>query len=99
MLLSVFLAWVFTEVIPPLIASCFYVTEGEGTGGRVLFYRKQDWEELRAAGEAQMGTHFVKVRLDGASIVVVGLLDGVYVMRKVIFYPFFFILCVVGSNR
>jgi hypothetical protein len=61
-LLSIVLAWIFTEVIPPLIATCFYVTEGEGTGSRVLFYRKQEWEVLRAIGESQMGSHFVKVR-------------------------------------
>lgn len=62
-LLSVFLAWIFTEVVTPLIATCFYATEGEGTGSRVLFYRKEEWEVLRALGEAQMGSHFVKVDL------------------------------------
>jgi hypothetical protein len=71
-LLSVVLAWIFTEIIPPLIATCFYATEGEGTGSRILFYRKQEWEALRAAGEAQMRSHFVKVLrlLDGMCVCV-----------------------------
>ena len=60
-LLSIFLSWIFTEFIPPLIANCFYVTEGEGTGSRVLYYRKEVWEVLRAVGEKQMNSHFVKV--------------------------------------
>ena len=60
--LSIFLAWIFTEIVPPLIATCFYATEGEGTGSRVLYYRKKEWEKLRTIGEAQMASHFVKVR-------------------------------------
>lgn len=62
-LLCVFLGWIFTEVIPPLIATCFYATEGEGTGSRVLYYRKEEWEVLRGLGEAQMRSHFIKVNI------------------------------------
>ena len=61
-LLTIFLAWIFTEIVPHLIATCFYVTEGEGTGSQVLYYRKEEWEMLRAVGEKQMESHFVRVR-------------------------------------
>lgn len=59
--LSIVLAWIFTDFLPHLLASCFYATEGEGTGGKVLYYRKQKWDVLRRRGEVEMMHHFTKV--------------------------------------
>ena len=60
-LLHVFLHWLFSSFINPLISTTFYVTEGEGLGGQVLYYLKSVWECLVChVGMKQMESNFVK---------------------------------------
>lgn len=53
--------WIFTEFVNPLIAICFYVTEGEGKGSELFHYRKPVWSGLLRRGEAQLKDSFAAV--------------------------------------
>jgi hypothetical protein len=47
--------------VNPLLSSSFYVTEGEGTGNEVLYYRHSVWNRLAQLGDAYLHEHFMKV--------------------------------------
>lgn len=57
-ILRAFIYWIFTEFINPLVAVCFYVTEGEGHGSQLLFYRKPVWSVLMKMGKKQLNLSF-----------------------------------------
>jgi hypothetical protein len=57
-----FLYWLFATVVNPLLSSSFYVTEGEGTGNEVLYYRHSVWNRLAQLGDVYLNEHFIKVR-------------------------------------
>ena len=69
-----FIYWIVSDFINPLIASYFYVTEGEGRGTEVLFYRRSVWNLILERGFQQVGGHFMSILESGRSIVSV---DGV----------------------
>jgi hypothetical protein len=50
--------WIFAEFINPLIAAFFYVTEGEGMGSQLLYYRKPVWSALMRLGKKQLNLSF-----------------------------------------
>lgn len=56
-----FFYWAFAEFVNPLLAVCFYVTEGEGLGSQLLYYRKPVWTSLMQRGEQQLKESFVLV--------------------------------------
>lgn len=56
-----FLQWVYAEVVNSLIAVCFYVTEAEGRGAEVLYYRKPLWARIVRLGKQQLVQNFVPV--------------------------------------
>lgn len=64
-----FLHWVFSSLINPMLATMFYITEGEGGmvgsgSGALLFYRKAVWVEItRTVGFNTINNNFVEVRL------------------------------------
>lgn len=58
-----FTYWLYFFFINPLISTCFYVTEGEGCGQRILYYRKPVWSQCMRLGRLQMKQHFVEVQL------------------------------------
>lgn len=61
-LLSSFLYWTFAHVVNPVLSSSFYVTEGEGMGNEVLYYRHSVWNRLAQLGDVYLDEHFMKVR-------------------------------------
>jgi hypothetical protein len=63
-LFHAFMYWVFTDFINLLLGSCFYVTEGEGRGSEILFYRKPIWSKIVETGKKQMNKHFLPVFID-----------------------------------
>ena len=54
--------WIFNDFINPLLSVCFYVTEGEGIGSELLYYRKPTWAFLMKKGEEQLKNTFTLVR-------------------------------------
>ena len=63
-LLHLFLHWLFASFINPMISTMFYVTEGEGLGGQVLYYLKSIWDCIVLhVGMKQMESNFVKVMI------------------------------------
>ena len=60
-LLYAFMYWTVSDFINPLISSYFYVTEAEGRGTEVLFYRRPVWNTIIEAGFKQVGSHFLGV--------------------------------------
>jgi hypothetical protein len=63
--LQYFLHWIFADFIIPLLRSCFYVTEGQGTGLQTLYYRRPTWRTLMQIGRQQMQRNFVEVTHNG----------------------------------
>jgi hypothetical protein len=59
------LHWIFADFINPLISSCFYVTEGQGTAMETLYYRKPIWAQLMSIGKVQMSQNFVEISYVG----------------------------------
>jgi hypothetical protein len=57
-----FMFWLYSEFINPLLSSCFYATEAEGCGSKVLFYRKPVWSEIVRRGQKQLQQNFIQVR-------------------------------------
>jgi len=67
-LLAVFLQWVFTSVVNPLLSTTFYITEGEGLGASVLFYLRSVWTSIIAeVGVKQIRQHFMEISLPTAA--------------------------------
>ena len=60
-ILHQFIYWLFTTVVNQLVAVCFYVTEAEGRGMELLYYRKPVWARLMKKGEKQLDESFVRV--------------------------------------
>lgn len=58
-----FMSWIFGQFVNPLLSTCFYITEGEGTGNALLHYRKPVWAQLMKRGRQQMKKNFVEVSL------------------------------------
>ena len=56
-----FYLWLFENFINPLISSSFYVTEAEGRGTEVHYYRKGVWNRILKKAKQQMGDHFMKI--------------------------------------
>jgi len=54
--------WIFTSFINPLLGNCFYITEGEGLGSELLFFRKSVWSNLVKKGELQLQKSFMEVK-------------------------------------
>ena len=63
-ILNRFYSWVFESFIGPLISSSFYVTEAEGKGADVLYYRKGVWNAILKQARTQMGSHFMDIATD-----------------------------------
>lgn len=61
-----FLFWIFAHFVNPLLSTCFYITEGEGTGSEVLFYRRPVWSQIMRLGKKQMESNFVEVKMGGS---------------------------------
>jgi Telomerase ribonucleoprotein complex - RNA binding domain len=59
-----FYFWVFEMFVNPLISSSFYVTEAEGRGTEVHYYRKGVWNRLLKKAREQMGCHFMRICAD-----------------------------------
>jgi hypothetical protein len=59
--------WIFSDFIDPLMRSCFYITEGEGRGSEVLFYRKPTWSKLIKLGKLQLEKNFLPIDYYAAS--------------------------------
>ena len=59
-----FYLWVFEMFLGSLISSSFYVTEAEGRGSEVHYYRKGVWNRLLKAAKEQMGCHFMRICAD-----------------------------------
>lgn len=57
-----FMFWLYSDFINPLLSSCFYATESEGCGSKVLFYRKPVWSEIVRRGQKQLQQNFIQVR-------------------------------------
>jgi hypothetical protein len=55
------LFWIFSQFINPLVGACFYVTEVEGHGAQVHYYRKAVWANIVRLGLHQMKENFVQV--------------------------------------
>ena len=63
-LLHLLLQWVFSSVINPLLATSFYITEGEGLGGCVLYYLKSVWDAaVEQIGMKQIDKQFIEVSI------------------------------------
>ena len=60
-LVCAFIYWIICDFINPLVASYFYVTEGEGRGSEALFYRRSVWNEIIEKGFKQVESHFMNV--------------------------------------
>ena len=56
-----FIYWIVSDFINPLIASYFYVTEGEGRGKEVLFYRRSVWNSILERGFQRVEGHFIGI--------------------------------------
>lgn len=56
-----FIDWVFSDFINPLLSSSFYVTEVEGRGTEVYYYRKPVWAGIIQRGKQQLFSNFVPV--------------------------------------
>ena len=56
-----FYTWLFEMFINPLINTSFYVTEAEGRGAEVHYYRKGVWNRILKKAKQQMGDHFMKI--------------------------------------
>ena len=62
-----FVHWVFSSIINPVLSSMFYITEGEGGlvgsgSGSLLYYRKAVWVEItRSVGHNIISNNFVEV--------------------------------------
>jgi Telomerase ribonucleoprotein complex - RNA binding domain len=59
-----FYFWVFEMFVNPLISSSFYVTEAEGRGSEVHYFRKGVWNRLLKKAREQMGCHFMRICAD-----------------------------------
>ena len=59
-----FYFWIFEMFINPLISSSFYVTEAEGRGSEVHYFRKGVWNRLLKKAKEQMGCHFMRICAD-----------------------------------
>lgn len=59
-----FYTWLFESFVSPLISSSFYVTEAEGRGADVLYYRKGVWNGILKQARTQMGSHFMDIATD-----------------------------------
>jgi len=57
-----FMFWLYSDFINPLLSSCFYATEAEGSGSKVLFYRKPVWSAIVQRGQRQLQQNFIQVR-------------------------------------
>ena len=64
-----FYFWIFEQFINPLITSSFYVTEAEGHGSEVHYYRKGVWNKILKKAKSQIGYHFMKVSADQSPMV------------------------------
>lgn len=53
--------WIFSSFINPLLAASFYITEGEGLGMTLLYYRKSSWTQMVNKGCTQVDKSFMKV--------------------------------------
>ena len=56
-----FMYWVFSSFVNDLLSVCFYVTEGEGLGSELLYYRKRVWASLMKLGETQLEESFILI--------------------------------------
>ena len=56
-----FYTWLFEMFLNPLINTSFYVTEAEGRGAEVHYYRKGVWNRILKKAKQQMGDHFMKI--------------------------------------
>jgi Telomerase ribonucleoprotein complex - RNA binding domain len=56
-----FYLWLFELFVNPLISSSFYVTEAEGRGTEVHYYRKGVWNRILKKAKQQMGNHFMRI--------------------------------------
>ena len=56
-----FIYWIFSSFINNLLSVCFYITEGEGLGTQLLYYRKRIWNLMMKMGETQLEESFVLI--------------------------------------
>ena len=56
-----FTYWIFSGFINSLLSVCFYITEGEGLGSQLLYYRKRIWSLMMKMGETQLEESFVLI--------------------------------------
>ena len=54
--------WMYESFINPMLSSYFYITEAEGRGTEVLFYRKPIWFRILQKAKENMDDHFMQVR-------------------------------------
>lgn len=59
--LSQFIFWIFTSFVIPLISVFFYVTEGEGQGSKVFYFRKPVWRQITSLGCEQVKKSFAQL--------------------------------------
>ena len=71
--------WIFNDFVNPLLSVCFYVTEGEGIGSELLYYRKPTWALLMKKGEEQLKNTFTLVRFDV-------MITTVYIFYQIVFF-------------
>lgn len=58
---NVFVYWIFTDFINPLVSASFYATEAEGRSNDVTFFRKPIWARVIERGREQMKKHFMEL--------------------------------------
>jgi hypothetical protein len=60
-LLNRVVLWMYESFINPMLSSYFYITEAEGRGTEVLFYRKPIWFRILQKAKDNMDDHFMQV--------------------------------------
>ena len=62
-MLDILFYWIFSDFVSPLLGVCFYVTEAEGRGNAVFYYRKPVWSKIVQSGRDQIYKHFVELKI------------------------------------
>lgn len=75
-LLHLFMVWVFNRVVVSLLANAFYVTEAEGKGGDVFYFRKHVWRRIVRDHIPALQQNFVAVSASSQSMSLLALFFG-----------------------
>ena len=65
-----FYLWIFDMFITAIISTSFYVTEAEGRGSEVHYYRQSVWNRILKKAKDQIGNHFMQISSDQTPLVV-----------------------------